>query len=82
MSNINQQKLINNNKMRERYISVGGGPFERIYTKLWGGEVCVYQNQSHMANCYIASAGIFFLVSLIDRPNNSNSANEQKLKSN
>ena len=41
MSNINQQKLINNNKMRERYISVGGGPFERIYTKLWGGK-CVF----------------------------------------
>lgn len=46
--------------MRERYISVGGGPFERIYTKLWGGEVCVYQIQSHMGNCYIASAGTFF----------------------
>lgn len=60
MSNINQQKLINNNKMRERYVNVGGGPFERIYTKLWGGEVCVYQNQSHMGNCYIASAGTFF----------------------
>ena len=58
MSNINQQ-LINNNMMRKIYISVGGGPFERIYTKLWGGEVCVVQNQSHMANCYIA-AGTFF----------------------
>lgn len=82
MSNINQQKLINNNKMRERYISVGGGPFERIYTKLWGGEVCVPKSKSHGQLLYCFCWHFFFLVSLIDRPNNSNSANEQKLKSN
>ena len=81
MSNINQQKLINNNKMRERYVNVGGGPFERIYTKLWVGK-CVCTKIKVTWPIAILLLLALFLVSLIDRPNNSNSANEQKLKSN